>query len=1334
MSRNCFIRSSSKVNNNENYNSKYLRTLNCKKNIYRNDQYGQRNSVDSSVRTGRYKYNMINNNINNNSITSDIIPNIELSNTYIYEYLQKDIPIAYIYTTNTKYFYKYSCNSQYFYIIDNILYAKNTFIYENSKQIEVGIKGIACVGKNNCNIINRLFIINIINSTEIQDILNLCDINYNKNTYLLSYLSDDQLDDIYILKNIKWNNYYNGEIIERNYIVDTSYITDEQQVYQIYISTEYLDSNNNLKTIESIFDKITLNTLKIIGNAKEGSTLSVDLFDNKNTKYSKYSKYFWWVVDVDNNYTILNNVKTSKYTIRSYDIGKQIMASSIYRNDYTIVLRNVSSLTNIIQNVDNPPTGSVDIIGSTTVGGLLQLYENISDLDGIINKTLTWYKSLKNVGSVDNVIYEWQQSNNSENITWSSISNSNNIKYIIPLDESLIGYVYRIKATIYDIYGNSKIYYSNISEPIVNIDNSNEETSDYTLSGKAILGNTINVLYNENTIDNSNRNLKFYWYRSYNKTDWNYINYNYYLPYYVIPISQENLYLNQYLRVTVVTNDDNDNAILVNTNISDIITKFDLLPNSSAILNGTAVEGSVMTVILNTDSTINLDDYVIKYIWEESEDNIVWNNISNGNGYLLQENNNQLEYVNTSGDDTSNLIDDNSITISSNGFFINKYIRSRILFVKDYNITYLLSNTTLKIANTDKPATGTITLSGTGNFGTTVNSEIKDLIDQDGEIITKNYKWQYFDSNTWLDIGNNTSYFDIPSNNQDLDNKDLRLILTTIDSLGGITSLYSDSITINSVDTETNTLYISGDTIGGSTLSVIVSDTLNINNIVKYTWKYSYDNVTYYNLINIDNSNTFTIPSNNTFIGKYIMIDILYNDNNNNMVVYSSPPTTKIKFLNNNIDGTLLIQGVFMLGQELNAKFEGLFDEDSILLDNNNEPYRKYSLLLTESYTNYKFKASISYTDNFGTYNIIYSGYTNYISNTIVAQNFTYQPCVFYSEVSEYEFYNTLDSCNHVIIGLGGLVTISEDFILQGGKKIQIDGGTIDLINCNMELLNYSELIIINYGKLNIYGNLIVNEYAIYESDENTINNLQTDIAETDTNSKCKITTDINEYNLFNSILTECESVFIEQSGNVILKKSLTLEDNKTLIVNKHASLSILNSDLYLKSGSSLYIYGIFIITGSIIIEENATYFIDNSAIFFSDFIDLQSYYNKEIDNENYLDRCKYIIDNVGLNKIVITTNITVDDLNNYFNEYFQVELDDGGIINDSNVTLTISSGNSLVIHTNGTLTLESCTLQIDEGGSLQIDGIFNMTNGEIIYDYDSSVLFSDSSEINITL
>ncbi len=1333
MSRNCFIRSSSKVNNNENYNSKYLRTLKCEKNIYRNDQYGQRNSVDSSVRTGRYKYNMINNNINNNSITLDIVSHIELSNTYIYEYLLKDTPIAYIYTTNTKYYYQFSCVSSFFYIIDNILYAKDTFIYEKSKQIELAIKAIACVGKSNCETITRKFIINIINTYEIQDILCLCNINYVKDSDLLSYLTSEDREDIYILKNITWNNYYNGQIIENDYIVNTSFITDEQQMYQICISTQYIDNNKNYKTKKSIFDKKILNTLKLIGDAKEGSVLSIDLINTKNQKYSKYNKYYWWIVDSDNNYSILDNIKTHDYTIRSSDIGKQIMASAIYRTDYTIVIRNISLLTNVVQNIDNPPTGSVAISGSLNIGGILHINENISDLDGISTKTLTWYKSLKNVGSVNNATYEWQKSVNSSTPNWISISNSNNKNYTIPLDNTLIGYIYRIKATTYDLYGNSKIYYSNISEPLVNINTSEEETYEYTLSGTSQIGQKINVLYNGNSIDNTNRTLKFYWYRSYNKTDWNYINYNYYLPYYTIPISQENLYINQYLRVTVISKDENDKTIFTDSNTSDIINNYELLANSSAILNGTASEGSVLNVILNTDTSIDLTDYTIQYIWETSLDKIVWISMANVNNYSLQETNNQLEYINTTDSDISNLINDNSITISSNGFFVNKYIRSRVLFKNNDGIKILLSNTTSKIENTDKPATGTITLSGSGDFGTTVYSEIKNLFDLDGAIVSKNYKWQYYDSNSWLDIGTNNNYFDIPSDNQDLDDKDLRMVLTTVDSLGGTTTLYSDSIKINSVDTETNTLYISGDTIGGSTLSVIISNTLNVDNIGKYIWKYSYDNITYYKLININNSSTFTIPSNNTFIGKYIMVDVLYN-NNNNIVTYSSPPTNKIKFLNNNIDGTLLIQGVFMIGQELHAQFEGLFDEDSILLDENNEPYRNNSLILTRSYIDYKFKASISYTDDYGTYNIIYSSYTNYIRKSEIFQSIPYQPCVFYTQITENEFLNALNECNHIILGIGSNVSISEDLIMEGGQRIVIDGGILNIVNCNLELLNFSELIITNYGQLNIYGNLTINENAVYETDEN-INNILTDeIVTTDINSKCKITTNINDYTLFTSILSECDDVYIQQSGNVILTSNLTLEENKVLIVNKHASLSILNCDLHLKSGSSLYIYGIFIITGSIIIDEDATYIIDNNAIFFSDFIDLQSYYNREIDNENYLDRCKYILDNIGLNKLVITTTITVNDLNNYFNEYFQVEIGDGGSVSDSNVNLTITSGNSLVITANGKLDLNECTLQVNEGGILQIDGIFNMSNGEIIYEFDSTVLFSESSEINISL
>lgn len=1347
MPRNCFIRSSSKNISSENYNSKKQQLLDCYKPIYRNDQYGQNNSVNASVKIKRTSYNTLINNVNNApDVTFNIIPHIELSNTEIYEYLKKDTPISSINIVNGKYYYQCVCNSNYFYIVNNILYSKQIFIHDKQQVYNLTIHAKKCVNGKFCETISRNVVINIISSYEIQEILNLCDINYIKDTYLLSYLTEEQLENIKILKNIKWNNYYNNSVIEKNHIVDTSFINNDEQMYQIIITTSYLNNDNEQETITSIFNKKILNTLKIVGESKEGSVLCVDLINLNNRKYSKYNKYFWWIIDSNNNYQILNNIKTDKYTIRTSDVGKKIAVSLVYRDDYTIVLRNLSKMTNRIQNIDNIPIGTVNIVGSNIVDSIFKVYDNISDLDGISNKTLTWYKSKKDIGITNTVIFEWQKTKYIENTIpnendWSIIEYSNHINYNIPVDENLIGYIYRIKANIYDVYGNINILYSNFSSPVDNIIEETTETNPYTLTTNSKIGETIHLLYNNSEIKSNNENIRYMWYRSYNKTDWNYIDSNYKLPSFYIPISQETLYINQYLKVIIIDNENKENSYS-ESSISNIIVNYDLFTNGNAIISGKPEEGSTISIMLNINDNVNIDDYNIDFIWETTKDKIIWTPMMNDNIYSLQQIENELSYKRTNNSNEIISKDNKSMTIPSNGDFIDNYIRCKILFsIKGTpTVEYLLSNTTSKINNTDSDATGQITLEGSGEFGSTINTVITDLIDYDGPIISKSYQWQYNElenSTNWINIGTNNSHFDIPKDNDSLDNKDIRVIVTTIDSLGGKSILYSNLLKIKKTDISTHNIYISGNTIEGNTMSIILSNNLDKKNIIKYNWKYSYDKITNYNIININNNDTFTIPINNTYIGKYILVEILYNDKNN-IVTYISPYTNKIIYSNNNIEGSLFIQGVPKLGQKLHAKFEGLFDQDTILLDDNNQPYRDNTLDLDESKIDYKFRASISYTDNFGTPNIIYSKYTNYVTTINLDLDIPDQPCSFFKEISEYKFTEALDSCRHVIIGVGGSVSISEDLILKGGFRIVIDGGTLSFVNCNFEILNYGQFIISNGGVFTINGNLLINEHAIYYSQEQTYTSVGTLIINDNINDKCKITTDMND-DMFLPILDGCDRVEIAQSGNVILKSTLNINENKILIVNKHASLSILNCDLHIKSGGSLHIYGIFILTGSITIEENAIYHIDDNAIFCSDGVNLDTYYNQEILNTKYIERCKYIIDNVGLNSIIITTTITVHKLKSYFDKNYEITLGTNGkLIGDTDYnttdTLVITNDNSLVVSEDADVELYNCKVHVLTGGTLDIKGRFTLTTGELIYDYESTVIFADTSIINIKL
>ena len=75
------------------------------------------------------------------------------------------------------------------------------------------------------------------------------------NTNLLSYLNDEEIKKIHILKNIEWYNYFNDKIIPKDYIRDNSYIEKQEQLYKIIIITHYYDEENNIKQLENIFEK-----------------------------------------------------------------------------------------------------------------------------------------------------------------------------------------------------------------------------------------------------------------------------------------------------------------------------------------------------------------------------------------------------------------------------------------------------------------------------------------------------------------------------------------------------------------------------------------------------------------------------------------------------------------------------------------------------------------------------------------------------------------------------------------------------------------------------------------------------------------------------------------------------------------------------------------------------------------------------------------------------------------------------------------------------------------------------------------------------------------------
>jgi subtilisin-like proprotein convertase family protein len=106
------------------------------------------------------------------------------------------------------------------------------------------------------------------------------------------------------------------------------------------------------------------------------------------------------------------------------------------------------------------------------------------------------------------------------------------------------------------------------------------------------------------------------------------------------------------------------------------------------------------------------------------------------------------------------------------------------------------SAATVAVANVDEPATGLVQITGTPALGALLSSSLSNLLDADGPITSTTWQWQRGTSAgqgplVWSDIASATApSLAIPSG-ADYLGSTLRLAATTVDALGGSTTLFS---------------------------------------------------------------------------------------------------------------------------------------------------------------------------------------------------------------------------------------------------------------------------------------------------------------------------------------------------------------------------------------------------------------------------------------------------------------------------------------------------------------------------------------------------------------
>ena len=375
-----------------------------------------------------------------------------------------------------------------------------------------------------------------------------------------------------------------------------------------------------------------------------------------------------------------------------------------------------------------------------------------------------------------------------------------------------------------------------------------------------------------------------------------------------------------------------------NTNIT--ITNVDDPATGTLTITGTVEEGGTVSYssnISDVDGTITF-----AYQWQVSDDDSVWANIDGAT---------EANY-----------------NIPSDQSLVDKYIRITAITTDSRGgITPNFVSNSSQVINVDDLATGTLTITGTVEEGGTL-SYSSTINDVDGTI-TFTYQWQVSDNdnvNDWANINGATEASYIIPSDQSLVDKYIRLTAVTTDSRGGTTNLTSPSSIVTNVnDQPTGQFEISGIVMESMTISANTTNITDEDGILTYTYQWELsDDDSIWAIIPSETNQTYAIPKDQGYVGKYVRVKAQATDPYNNLISYTSPSREILVFKDPPDDIQLSgneVYEAYEIGQEIGTLTTSDVDSTSFTYEvdsnlfsiNNNKLFSKhvFSYGSTNTYT-----------------------------------------------------------------------------------------------------------------------------------------------------------------------------------------------------------------------------------------------------------------------------------------------------------------------------------------------------------------------------------------------
>ena len=663
-------------------------------------------------------------------------------------------------------------------------------------------------------------------------------------------------------------------------------------------TTSFETSSQQVLNVE---DEAT-GTLIFTGTVQEGATLTADTSDISDVDGSLIFTFQWQLADDSSSFDTNSNINgatNSIFTIpsdQSY-VDKFIRLTAV-STDARGGTTSFETSSQQVLNVEDEATGTLVFTGTVQEGATLTAdTSNISDVDGSLIFT-----------------FQWQLADDSSSFdTNSNISGATNSTFTIPSDQSYVDKFIRLTAVSTDSRGGTTSF-ETVSQQVLNVED--EATGTLVFTGTVQEGATLTAdTSNISDVDGS-LTFTFQWQLADDSSSFDTNSNINGATNSTFTIPSDQSYVDKFIRLTAISTDSRGGITSFETSSQQVLNIEDEA-TGTLVFTGTVQEGATLTADTSNISDVD-GSLTFTFQWQVADDSSSFDTNSNISGAT-----------------------NSTFTIPSDQSYVDKFIRLTAVSTDSRGGTTSFETSSQQVLNVEDEATGSLLFTGTVQEGATLTADTSDISDVDGSL-TFTFQWQLSDDSSSFDTNSNisgaiNSTFTIPSDQSYVD-KFIRLTAVSTDARGGITSFETSSQQVLNVEDEaTGTLIFTGTVQEGATLTADTSDIsdvddTNVHLTFTFQWQLADDSSSFDTNSNINGAtnSTFTIPSDQSYVDKFIRLTAVSTDSRGGTTSFETS-SQQVLNVEDEATGTLIFTGTVQEGATLTADTSDISDVDGSL-------------------------------------------------------------------------------------------------------------------------------------------------------------------------------------------------------------------------------------------------------------------------------------------------------------------------------------------------------------------------------------------------------------------